>query len=71
MITIGLDISKDTIDLCTYQNKEKYEFYKFDNTDEGHKNIVNFLKKHYVKLVVCEPTGGYEFEIFKHLGTRF
>jgi transposase len=61
--TIGIDISKTTLDVCILKSKEEKEFYQFDNTKEGHQNLLTQLAKVDVERIICEPTGGYEAEI--------
>ena len=42
-------------------NSETKPIYqKFSNDDKGHKALINYLNQLPVKLIVCEPTGGYE-----------
>lgn len=62
MISIGLDIGKFMIDVCVLQ-ENSHKFYRFKNTEVGHKEIVNLLKESKADLVICEPTGGYERSI--------
>ena len=56
--TIGLDVSKTTLDVCVLKGKDDREFYKFDNSDQGHQQFLDLLANLKVALVVCEPTGG-------------
>lgn len=57
---IGLDISKQRIDVCILTNKEEFCFEQFENTTKGIKALLNFLQSYKVSLIICEPTGGYE-----------
>ena len=61
--TIRLDVSKTTLDVCVLKGKDDREFYKFDNSDQGHQQLLDLLANLKVALVVCEPTGGYEASI--------
>lgn len=64
---IGLDISKQKLDVCVLQSKEAYTFHCFDNTPSGQLQLVNLLKTLTVSLVVCEPSGGYESSVCQAL----
>jgi len=57
--TIGLDISKDKIDVCKLPAQE---FQQFDNNAKGHKNLVRWIGDG-VKCVVFEPTGSYHRQL--------
>lgn len=63
LTTVGLDISKATIDVCVLKTKEDRDFYKFDNNERGHKQLLDLLVNLEVALVILEPTGGYEAAI--------
>lgn len=58
-IVVGIDVGKFVIDLCVRQ-VENNKFYRFENTEMGHKNILELMSHLNAGLVVCEPTGGYE-----------
>jgi transposase len=66
-IYIGLDISKSALDVCVLKSKEDYKTYKFSNDAKGHQLLLEVLSGLEVKLVVCEPTGGYEKSICQFL----
>lgn len=53
----GVDVSKDTLDVATYNSKKKW---RFSNNDTGTNQLVKALKETDLALVVMEATGGYE-----------
>lgn len=56
--SIGIDVSKEHLDLCLYPLKA-YKRYK--NNNKGIKEVINYiLKQGEVYRVVLEPSGGYE-----------
>lgn len=57
MYFIGVDVSKDTLDI--YIRPEDI-FLTFSNTDKGIQSFLGVLKKYKDCLVVFEATGGYE-----------
>lgn len=59
-ITVGIDISKATLDICILKTKQDRDFYKFDNNEQGYQLLLNLLANLEVGLVILEPTGGYE-----------
>lgn len=68
---LGIDVGKKWLDVCSYYNQETKPLYqRFLNDDNGHKELIDYLDQQPVKLVVCEPTGGYERIICQHLYTR-
>ena len=69
-IYVGLDVSKKTLDVCVLKSKEERQFYKFDNDKKGHQSILDLLAGLEVKMIVCEPTGGYEATICHTLNER-
>jgi transposase len=54
--TIGIDISKDTLD-CFQLSGSKHFQYRNDN--QGHKALIKWIKNQGVTLVVFEATGAY------------
>ncbi|MCX7343574.1 MAG: transposase [Proteobacteria bacterium] len=63
LTTVGLDVSKATLDFCVLKTKDDRRFYKFDNNADGHQKLLDLLANLEVALVVLEPTGGYEATI--------
>ncbi len=54
--TIGIDISKDTLD--AYRQPDN-QYIQVTNDKAGHKTLVRWIGKHDVALVVFEATGAY------------
>ncbi len=54
---IGIDISKDTLDVATYTSNKKWQF---SNNDTGISQLIQTLNESATALVVMEATGGYE-----------
>ena len=64
---VGIDISKNTLDICFLQNSE-HRFAAFPNTLSGMKCLLK--KLHSLEKIECilfEPTGGFEKEIAQFL----
>lgn len=55
--SIGIDVSKSTLDVATYQSNKKWQV---SNDDEGINRLVRVLGELAPTLVVMESTGGYE-----------
>ena len=54
--TIGIDISKGTLD-CFELSSSKH--YQYPNDDLGQKDLIKWIKKQDTALVVFEATGAY------------
>ncbi len=54
---IGVDVSKETLDVASYVSHSKWQF---PNNDSGIKQMVQIISKLNPALVVMESTGGYE-----------
>lgn len=54
---IGVDVSKDTLDVAAYESGKKW---RFPNDDDGINQLVQVIGERPVTLVVVESTGGYE-----------
>ena len=63
---IGLDIGKHQIDVCVLTGSSK-NFMRVENDHKGLKQLLNYLRKLDVELIVCEPTGGYERKVCSFL----
>lgn len=63
MTILGVDIGKTWLDICHYRQNSKPLYGRFRNDKQGHKQLIDYLAQAPVKLVVCEPTGGYERSI--------
>lgn len=55
-ITIGIDISKATLDACRYPGGEHR---RFCNDKAGHRALIIWIRRHAPTRVVYEPTGPY------------
>lgn len=54
---VGIDVSKDHLDLALSQDEQSWQFA---NSLEGIDAIAELLEEHEVELIVLEATGGYE-----------
>lgn len=43
LTTVGVDVSKTTLDVCVLKTKEDRDFYKFDNNEHGHRQLLDLL----------------------------
>ncbi len=65
-LPVGIDVSKDTLDVCIYFNEESTQVGQFTNDTEGFNQIDAVLQSHKARVgadeihLVCEPTGGYQ-----------
>lgn len=66
-IYVGIDISKDYLDVSVIPTGEKRQY---PNDQEGIHKLVPWLKKLPAELVVMEPTGGYEAPVAAALSSR-
>lgn len=57
MYFIGVDVSKDSLDICIAPEDI---FLKFPNTTKGIQSFLSVLRKYHNCLVVFEASGGYE-----------
>lgn len=57
---VGVDVSKDTLDVATYISNKKW---RFSNNDTGISQLVKALVELAPALVVMEATGGYETQL--------
>jgi transposase len=63
-IFVGIDVSKAWLDVAVY---EQTEMYRFRNDEAGIASLVKELKKLKPKLIVLEPTGGFEMLVVAEL----
>ncbi len=56
LMNVGIDVSKDTLDVCTSTN----EVFQCTNDPQGIESLVKRLKALPIERVVLEATGGYE-----------
>lgn len=54
---VGIDVSKDTLDIYVHPNGDSWTVA---NSEAGYKEICTLLKPFSPRLIVLEPTGGYE-----------
>src|ERR1044072_1343611 len=62
--SIGIDISKNYLDVYFLQNQETK---RFENNEVGLKELVSILKPKEAGIAVFEPTGGYERKLMATL----
>jgi transposase len=60
----GIDTGKDYLDAALHKRKEEL---RVRNTPEGHRGLSAWLRKHRVKRVGIEASGGYEMDVVAHL----
>lgn len=67
-LSVGLDVSKNTVDVCFYETKQ---FYVIDNNQTGFTELIDkireFEKQNYVVHVCCESTGNYYLSLATHI----
>lgn len=63
-IFVGIDVSKAWLDVAVH---EQTEMYRFRNEAAGIASLVKELKKLKPKLIVLEPTGGFEMLVVAEL----
>jgi transposase len=61
---VGIDVSKAGLDVAVYEQKEGW---RVSNDDVGIRGLVKTLKKLKPKLIVLEPTGGFEMLLVAEL----
>lgn len=54
---IGLDVSKQWLDICVYNTRDKPKYHRFANDAVGHEEMIKLAKEQEIKLIICEPTG--------------
>lgn len=59
-VFVGVDVSKDSLDVCILQENSAPELRSFPNDAEGCDAIVAALEGRQIERVVCESSGGYE-----------
>ena len=63
-ICAGIDTGKRKLDVALHGSSEERQV---DNTTEGHKSLLDWLRGHRVKRIGIEATGGYELTIVAEL----
>ncbi|PHZ86752.1 IS110 family transposase [Paremcibacter congregatus] len=62
--TIGIDISKDTLDVAFYPDERSRQF---KNTPDGHRALIRWLTAYDVTRLIFEATGAYHHELERTL----
>lgn len=63
---LGIDVSKDTLDLCLLISNEPY-YHKFSNNEEGFFSILSMFHNFKVSALGFESTGNYHKKLEKYL----
>jgi transposase len=63
-VYVGVDVSKAGLDVCI---RPIDECFRVTNNDEGIHQLVMYLRKYTVEMIVLEATGGYEREAYVEL----
>lgn len=64
MVCAGIDTGKDYLDAALHKRGDEL---RVKNTPEGHRGLSAWLRKHRVKRVGIEASGGYEMDVVAHL----
>jgi len=63
-VVVGIDVSKDKVDVCILSGEQvKYFSYHQDSYDK----MANIIARHKPRVVVLEPSGGYERGVLAEL----
>jgi transposase len=62
---VGIDVSKDTLDIAVYENQKHWSF---TNDQTGISKVISMLKALKPALVVMEATGSYQIPLAGELG---
>jgi transposase len=65
VIYVGIDVSKDTLDVAVHENPKNWNFA---NDQAGISKVISMLKALNPELVVMEATGSYEIPMAVELG---
>jgi transposase len=68
MKTVGIDVSKATLDIC-YLNNQTTQFFQCQNNEAGIEPLVLALKEFAPTKITLEATGGYEKPLYLALKT--
>src|SRR5260370_121493 len=63
-ICAGIDTGKRKLDIALDGSSEQLQV---DNTPEGYKTLLDWLRRHRVKRIGIEASGGYEQAVFAQL----
>lgn len=66
---VGIDVSKDTLDICIYRPgaKKPYHAWKEENQKAGFTRLCQALQENNPSMIVLEPSGGYEMLVWQAL----
>jgi transposase len=67
---IGIDVSKNTLDVCVLQGEDRQRHHKFSNSEFGFKALVAWVMRQSPEgshHFCMESTGGYSFGLAAHL----
>lgn len=64
---IGIDVSKDTLDVAISQADEILEWFQTPHTEDSISGLVERFKKHLPEGIVIEATGGFERTLAAYL----
>src|SRR5665213_3250890 len=67
-IFVGVDISKDTLDVCLLPGKKHF---RVQNNNLGLKELIQNLSEYDVARIVCEASGGYEHLLIRTLSQAY
>ena len=59
VVVAGIDVAKDKVDACIRKLSLRQTF---PSTEQGHRKLITWLRKHEVAKAVMEASGGYERE---------
>ena len=65
--TIGIDISKDSLEVCRLPGGESA---RFDNNGSGHQQLIRWLAQTPIARIVFEPTGAYHRALEQALAAK-
>jgi len=60
MVNVGIDVSKDQLDVAV---RPDGEYFKVSNNESGITELIKRLRKLRPERIVLEPTGGYEADV--------
>jgi transposase len=66
MITVGIDVGKERLDVAVRPSRERFSV---SNDESGRLDLRKRLKKLRPELIVLEPTGGYEMPVVEVLAS--
>jgi transposase len=66
---VGIDVSKDTLDVVVMEERDQTQYIQVDNTNSGYEKLVRWLKKAQAQgCIVCmEATGRYNEGVAEYL----